>query len=220
MTTESTSGPERPIPVFDIRDGEGRLIAFDIPAIGRRPVKRVAEGIGGDRVVSEHWLVSSRPDYQICSFDLDAVRIHVEETRSVEGIYRVRAETLDPHPVLERVRGAFATTPWPRTGWRLRSEFGAVDVAPVTRSTVRRDILIDAARTVLLLVIGVRLLLIPRPGPHQVGWMSIVAAAEPLACLVLAARDEWIRRRRDRAGALPTRVDGNTGESTVIPPST
>ena len=216
MTTELS---ERPIPVFDIRDAEGRLTAFDIPAIGRRPVKGVAEELGGERMVSEHWLVSSRPDYQICSFDLDGVRIHVEETRSVEGIYRVRAETSKPHPVLERVRGAFATLPWPRTGWQLRAAFDPDFVKSEPRSRVRRHVLLNAALVVSLVVLGLTVILKTRSGSAVSGWLAIAAAAEPLGCLVFAAHDELSRRRRNRAGVTASSADTKSGDSGVLPRS-
>lgn len=219
MHPVTTELAERPIPVFDIRDVEGRLTAFDIPAIGRRPVKEVAEELGGERIVSEHWLVSSRPDYQICSFDLGGVRIHVEETRSVEGIYRVRAETLDPQSVLERVSGAFAILPWPRTGWQLRAAFDPDFVQPETRSTVRRHVLLNAALAVSLVALGVTVILRSRTGPPIGGWIVIAAAAEPLGCLVFAAHDALIRRRRNRAGVTASSADTMAGESGVLPRS-
>ena len=100
------------IPVYDMRDPEGRLISFEVDNtyLGRRAVSKVVAAIPGARIIrGPRSPLSWWREEEFCEWELDGVIFQASEPFGDNSRYSV-------HPImptgwvpqLERVRDAFA----------------------------------------------------------------------------------------------------------------
>lgn len=97
--------------IYDLRDEQGRLYAFEIPnhRIGRRGVCRVIGRIPGAEVLRRPKLLSWLREEEFCEFRLGGVRFVAWEPYGDNSRYWIGPQTrTSAAPELSAIRAAFA----------------------------------------------------------------------------------------------------------------
>jgi hypothetical protein len=95
--------------VYDVRDKEGRVFAFEIANSfrGRRDVVDVISAIPGARVIRSPKFLSLFREEEFCEFELEGDRFVAWEPFGDNSRYWIGAEPPRWLPQLEHIRAAF-----------------------------------------------------------------------------------------------------------------
>ena len=93
--------------VYDLKDVEGKVFAFEVDCVGRRAVCRIAQRIPGARILKRPRWLSWFREQEFCEFELDGVNFLIAEPFGDNSRYWVGPRPRSWHPQIETVREAF-----------------------------------------------------------------------------------------------------------------
>jgi hypothetical protein len=93
--------------VYDLKDADGRVFAFEVDNTGRRRLCRVVDSIPGVEVVRRPRLFSWLREDEFCEFDVDGVRFVAWEPHGDNSRYWVGPKVRCWAPQVSAVRDAF-----------------------------------------------------------------------------------------------------------------
>lgn len=93
--------------VYNLKEPDGRVSAFEVDNTGRRKLCRIAHRIPGVRIVRRPVLFSWFREAEFCEFELDGVRFVAWEPYGDNSRYWVGPTPRRWVPQIEAVRNAF-----------------------------------------------------------------------------------------------------------------